>query len=620
MSGVLALALAATLALTYATLARTARAAANDRLRRAVDQVAAAVAPGIERIKDSLRAVAREPAIIAAASQARPALSRDTAVSPAVIAHLRRLRMPTDTTLPVVLWSVDGERLAAIGANPPGKVDPRITLAPETGAPPIPVPGLEALARSDTPQIGKLYDANHRIAYWLGAAVFAGGRRVGYVTAQRVVQPNPGTTKLIRSLSSDEVTAYYRNVDGAFWTTVGGELARPPASRDSTTRGIVVRRDGVELLSADQRIPGTPLGIVFEASTSDVLASARRGAGQLAAIGFSILMLGSFALWGISRRITRPIVDLTTAAESLAAGDFSVRVATARSDEIGRLARSFNRMATEIGASRDELELRTAQAQNANRAKSDFLATMSHELRTPLNAIAGYVDLIDMELRGPVTEAQRRDLARIRASQQHLLGLISSILDLTRIESGQVAYTLEPVVLRPFLSGLDALIGPQAAAKSLSLRVERCGDDVVALADREKLRQILLNLLSNAIRFTPSGGEITLSCEGRSRDMVAIVVADTGIGIPHEKQGAVFEPFVQLDRSLTRTAEGVGIGLAISRDLARGMNGDLSLTTSVPGEGSRFAVLLPRAATEGATTTTVSGETRAVRSAPRLSR
>lgn len=619
MSGVLAVALAATLALTYATLARSARSAANERLRRAVDQVAAASAPSIERLKDSLRAVAREPALVAAARQGPPPLARDTVVSPAVIATLRRLRMATDTTLPVVLWSVDGQRLAAIGNNPPGVEVARITPAPETGGLPIPVPGLEALATTDTPQVGRLHQSNHRIAYWLGAPVLSGGRRVGYVTAQRVLQPNPGTTKLIRSLSSDEVTAYYRNLGDPFWATVGGELARPPAARDSTAGGIVVRRDGAELLSADQRIPGTPLGIVFEASVGEVLAGARRGAGQLAVIGFSILLLGSLALWGISRRITRPIVDLTTAAESLAAGDYSVRVATDRSDEIGRLARSFNRMATEIGASRDELELRTEQAQNANRAKSDFLATMSHELRTPLNAIAGYVDLIDMELRGPVTEAQRRDLSRIRASQQHLLGLISSILDLTRIESGQVAYTLEPVALESFLSGLDALIGPQAAAKSLSLRVERCDDGIVAMADREKLRQVLLNLLSNAIRFTPPGGEITLSCESRSRDMVAIVVADTGIGIPREKQGQVFEPFVQLDRSLTRTSEGVGIGLAISRDLARGMNGDLTLT-SAPGEGSRFAVLLRRAASDSAATTTISGETRAIRSAPRLSR
>ena len=618
MSGVLAVALIATLALTYVTLARTARAAANERLRRAVDQVAAASAPGIARIKDSLRAVAREPAIIDAVTHPRPASSSDTVTDRNLIAHLRRLRMATDTTLPVVLWSVDGDRIASIGRNPPGAPEGRMTQPPEAGGIPIPVPGLAALARTDTPQIGTLHETNHRIAYWLGAPVFAGKRRVGYVTAKRVVLPNPGTTKLIRSLSSDEVTAYYRDLDGPFWATVGGERARPPERSDSTPQETVVRRAGAELLSAGQVIPGTPLGIVFEAPVASVTAAARRSAAQLAAIGFSILLLGSIALWGISRRITRPIVELTTAAEALAGGDFAVRVRTDRDDEIGRLARSFNRMASEIGSSRDALELQTEHATAASRAKSEFLATMSHELRTPLNAIGGYVDLIDMELRGPVTEAQRHDLARIRASQQHLLGLISSILDLTRIESGQVAYALESVPLVAFLSGLDALIGPQAAAKSLSLRVEQCDETIAALADREKLRQILLNLLSNAIRFTPSGGEITLSCETRSVDRVAIVVTDTGIGIPLEKQKQVFEPFVQLDRSLTRTPEGVGIGLAISRDLARGMNGDLTVS-SASGQGSRFTVTLPRAAA-GEGKTVNSGETRAIRAAPRLSR
>ncbi|MEP6493260.1 MAG: ATP-binding protein [bacterium] len=248
-----------------------------------------------------------------------------------------------------------------------------------------------------------------------------------------------------------------------------------------------------------------------------------------------------------------------------------------------------------FGTNTDIEDLREAResARAASRAKSDFLATMSHELRTPLNAIGGYAELIEMELRGPITEAQRRDLARIRASQQHLLGLISGVLDLSRIESGKVAYDLAHVAIDPLLRGLDALVAPQAGAKRLALEYPGVLPDVIVIADREKLRQILLNLLSNAIRYTPPGGHVVMTAVAEDDATVAITVCDNGPGIPVDRQAVVFEPFVQLDRSLTQTLEGVGLGLAISRDLARGMGGNLSVE-SVQGEGACFSVTLPR--------------------------
>jgi signal transduction histidine kinase len=249
-------------------------------------------------------------------------------------------------------------------------------------------------------------------------------------------------------------------------------------------------------------------------------------------------------------------------------------------------------MAQQIGDDRKLLE-------TANRAKSDFLASMSHELRTPLNAIGGYAELMEMGVRGPITDEQRRDLSRIRTSQSHLLGLIASLLDLSRIESGQVTYAQEDVALNPLLGGLEALVLPQTRAKEQTL-VYRCEPELGAFADREKLRQILLNLLSNAVRYSPSGATITMSARRLDDSTVAIEVADTGPGIPLDRQREIFEPFVQLDRSLTRTNEGVGLGLSISRDLAHGMGGDLTVT-SAPGEGSCFRLTLPAGVVNEAT-------------------
>jgi signal transduction histidine kinase len=212
-----------------------------------------------------------------------------------------------------------------------------------------------------------------------------------------------------------------------------------------------------------------------------------------------------------------------------------------------------------------------------------------------------------MGLRGPLTDAQRRDLGRIRASGQHLLGLISGVLDLNRIERGQLEYRLAPVRIDPFLADLDALISPQAAAKSLALEYVPSEPELTVIADREKMRQIVLNLLSNAIRFTPAGGRITLSATAPGDSRVAVCVEDTGPGIPDARHEQVFEPFVQLDRSLTQPQEGLGLGLAISRDLARGMKGELTLERS-PHRGARFVLTLPRGTSDDTVDLMSSGE------------
>jgi signal transduction histidine kinase len=233
-----------------------------------------------------------------------------------------------------------------------------------------------------------------------------------------------------------------------------------------------------------------------------------------------------------------------------------------------------------------------AEAEAASRAKSEFLAVMSHELRTPLNAIGGYVELMQMEVRGPITEAQRDDLTRIKRSQQHLLGLINEVLNYMRIEAGAMRYDIASFSVREAMEAVEPLIAPLVRAKGLTYeRVDGHADDRVR-ADPERVRQIFINLVSNAVKFTPPGGRIALRCESRP-DVIAFRVSDTGIGIPTDKLTSIFDPFVQINTRLTRTEEGIGLGLAISRDLARGMGGELTVE-SREGVGSTFTLTLPR--------------------------
>ena len=248
-----------------------------------------------------------------------------------------------------------------------------------------------------------------------------------------------------------------------------------------------------------------------------------------------------------------------------------------------------------------------AEAEHASRAKGEFLANMSHELRTPLNAIAGHVQLVEMGLHGPVTAAQGEALGRVQSAGRHLLGLINDVLNYAKLEAGRVEYDLREVDLCEVVEATAALIAPQRLAKGQrwSLRLPEAPEPrPMVWADRDKVGQVVLNLLSNAVKFTPEGGEITADvgaagaahAVGAAPDLVAVHIADTGIGIPADRTEAIFEPFVQVNATRARQHEGTGLGLTISRDLARGMGGDLTVT-STEGEGSTFHLLLRRVVT-----------------------
>ena len=268
-----------------------------------------------------------------------------------------------------------------------------------------------------------------------------------------------------------------------------------------------------------------------------------------------------------------------------------VDASTRRGDRMAEISAARGELLASSESAREIAETAKVAAETANEAKSRFLTSMSHDLRTPLNAIAGYTDLLELGIRGPVTNEQHADFTRIKRSTRHLLSLINDILNFAKLEAGHVDFRVEDVAIDAVLAEVDEMMTSQFRQKSIL--VERVGCSALVRADPDRLRQILVNLLTNASKFTPAGGRVQIVC-GTGNDGVTVEVLDTGIGIAPESLQRIFEPFVQVDRSLTSVdRDGVGLGLAISRDLARAMNGDLT-AESVLGEGSRFVLTLPR--------------------------
>ena len=262
-------------------------------------------------------------------------------------------------------------------------------------------------------------------------------------------------------------------------------------------------------------------------------------------------------------------------------------------EEVQQANEQLERALAEVEEARTAAEEAARQAAAANQAKTEFLTAMSHELRTPLNAIAGYADLLLAGVRGVVTNEQAQDLERIRRNQQHLLAIITDILNYARLDAGHVTYEIKPVALAAVADAVAPLVEPLTRVRRVVLERGPCDPAAVAWADQTKVAQILLNLLSNAAKFTPAGGRAIFSC-ARMGDRAVLTVTDTGPGIPLDQRSAVFEPFVQIGRSLTSSHEGSGLGLAISRDLARAMGGDLTVDDA-DGGGAVFTLALPAA-------------------------
>ena len=309
---------------------------------------------------------------------------------------------------------------------------------------------------------------------------------------------------------------------------------------------------------------------------------------QLVVIAFA---LASIALalglgYAISWSVIGPVQQIEARLEQLSAGDFTQRVHVANRDELGSLAANVNKMSEELGRLYGQIEA-------ASQHKSEFLASMSHELRTPLNAIIGLTEMLVANASKFGTEKAAEPLRRVNAAGTHLLGLINEVLDLSKIEAGKLELCLEPVNLARLIDEVIGTAGQLAEKNKNRLVVESADDFGRLTADPMRLKQILLNLLSNACKFTKEG-EIALRVHkvADGRDWIELAVADTGIGLTAEQQAKLFQEFTQANSLTARRYGGTGLGLALSRKLARMMGGDVTVT-SEPGKGSVFTVRLP---------------------------
>lgn len=308
---------------------------------------------------------------------------------------------------------------------------------------------------------------------------------------------------------------------------------------------------------------------------------------------FLIVALTLFAAYLTLQHIVgRPIRRLNASILKAEQSNELETVSWSAQDELGNVISAYNRMINQIEENTSELVAATERAKTAAHAKSRFLANMSHELRTPLNAVIGISEMLREDAEDEQRDTEPYD--RVAMSGRHLLNLIDDILDFSKIEAGKVSISIEEIDLAPLLEEVCATVRPQALDRSNELELSYCGTPVQVMSDPFRLRQILINLLSNACKFTKDG-QVTLEVtesEASGTKGVLFSVSDTGIGISEEQRERLFSDFSQADNSTTRQYGGTGLGLAISQRLCGLLGGEISLE-STPGEGSEFSFTLP---------------------------
>ena len=441
------------------------------------------------------------------------------------------------------------------------------------------------------------------------APVVVNGAVRGGIVRWTRIGATPATEAAITRIVDPRAEVYLSHPEANLVIDPGGDVRRADFEIGDSVSSFTSQRNGMELLGARAILPSSRWRIVGLMSRDEIVLGSSPLFRRLLLAGLAIVLIGALIAWLASRRITRPLVRVTEAAEALAGGRHDGPLGLTRRDEIGRLAATFDEMARRISEAHERLTAARGEAESANAAKSRFLGTMSHEIRTPLNAIIGYSEFLLVGIGGPVSPQQRAYVERVQTSARHLLALVSDLLDLSSIEAGRLRVQCHPAPLRDAVQDAVAVLESQAQIHEVTITAA-CDNALWYRGDPARLRQILINLLANAIKFSEPGASVEIACattddadpalsERDEERWTTVTVIDSGIGIPPDKVATIWDAFVQGDDSRTRTHGGSGLGLTISRRLAHLMDGEITVQ-SEPGLGSAFTVWLPSASPDAA--------------------
>jgi len=576
-SVLLAALVAACVIVAYHEVRESAMRAANERLQRIASDLAQLTRSGTGARQTTIARVTGQPALIAA-------LQNRQVDDSAALRVLRQLRTAQDSSLPIELWNTQGERIARDGPEQLwATAEPAVVATPRS---------------SDSLRFHPFVIRENHAYYWITVPVQAQGRRIGTVAQLRRLG-SPQTEANIARLFGSDIRIAFADSTMKEWVSVSGRVIREPKPPLGVGPQLDYSMTDNSHIGYFAKIDGTPWSVVVETPVSTVLARPRAFVRQIIAISLVLLAIGTVAAWLLAQYVTAPLAQLTRAATRIAKGDYAQRVSSDRGDELGAVAFAFNAMAEKVDHAISEAERSRSAALAASNAKSEFLATMSHEIRTPINAMIGYADLLEYGVGGPVTPTQQEHVQRIKRSGRHLVGLVDDVLDFAKIESGQLRVNPQNASALAAVETAASLLLPLIREKGLDLQVDPIPAELSYFGDPQRVEQILVNLISNAVKFTEPGGRIRVRAthaktNGSARTI--FIIEDNGIGIAEDHLARIFEPFVQGEQGYTRRKGGSGLGLTISRRLARLMRGDVDAAGNRE-QGAMFTLTLPAGST-----------------------